>query len=80
MLPFQSCNSSQVGMPQCSVPFCVETGGHEFPKSPERRKRWAIAIKRGQAGGKLWQPTPHAIVCYRHFLKEDYVEYNKQGN
>lgn len=64
-------------MPQyCCVPLCTNNkSGHKFPKDPQLRKKWQIAIKRMSTTNKnkLWEPGPHDVVCGNHFSSEDYT-------
>ena len=61
-------------MPQnCCVPLCSNVkGGILFPraeKSPERRQKWIVAIKRIDPNTKkLWEPSRYSVVCADHFL------------
>jgi hypothetical protein len=61
-------------MPHCSVPGCITSNGHAFPKDTLLRKRWVIAIKRedNDKKGKLWTPGPSARVCSQHFKDDDF--------
>lgn len=57
-------------MPQyCAVPNCNGINGFLFPKDPEMRKKWCVAIKRVDESNmnKLWEPYKSAVVCERHF-------------
>ncbi len=61
----------------CCVPGCSNRkGGHIFPVDKERRKAWALALKRedGKNKGKAWIPGQHHVVCKEHFLPSDYTE------
>lgn len=57
-------------MPQrCSVPFCCNYGGHQFPKDKQRRFQWRVAIKRlDPLTKKLWEPNDRDVVCHLHFV------------
>ena len=70
-------------MPQCSVPGCSNQGGHKFPADKDMKKKWIVAIRRGEDGvggtGKLWQPTVCARVCHFHFTATDYLSFNAYG-
>ena len=37
---------------------------YHFPKDPERRKRWIIAVNR-----KDWTPTDNSWICSEHFIQ-----------
>ena len=64
----------------CCEPGCIKRiGSHQFPKDKELRKKWVIGIKRENLGGTKREPTPRAIVCYGHFLKDDYIEQTAVG-
>ena len=57
----------------CSVPQCPGTGGFKFPRDPELRKKWQIAIRRQGPRKKLnWEPSETSTVCHAHFAKEDF--------
>ena len=58
----------------CCVPECKNTGtGHRFPKDPDMRKRWILAIKRlDPTTKKPWQPSKTSVVCKNHFVEDDY--------
>lgn len=59
----------------CCVPKCNSVeGGHQFPKDERLKQQWIVAIHRIEKknSAKLWQPSPHSVVCSRHFLKSDY--------
>ena len=56
----------------CSVPLCKGFGGFHFPKDPELRKKWQIAIKRQTKKKELWQPSKYSVVCEKHFLETDF--------
>ena len=53
----------------CCVPNCSRRGGHQFPKEPNLRKLWIIAVRRGEPG---WEPSVSTKVCAVHFSPEDY--------
>ena len=62
-------------MGACSVPQCPGKGGFKFPRDPELRKKWRVAIRRqGPGPGKKlnWEPSDTATVCHAHFTEEDY--------
>lgn len=63
-------------MPQrCSVPFCCNYGGHQFPKDKQRRFQWRVAIKRlDPLTKKLWEPNDRDVVCHLHFVASDYKD------
>ena len=57
----------------CSVPQCPGKGGFKFPRNPEIRKKWQVAIRREGPGKKLnWEPSDTATVCHAHFTEDDY--------
>ena len=43
---------------------------HVFPRDPERRMQWILAVKRTVPGkpGSLWQPKDSAVLCSEHFV------------
>ncbi|KAH7986118.1 hypothetical protein HPB51_026709 [Rhipicephalus microplus] len=57
----------------CSVVGCRNvppTAGisfHSFPKDPETRRLWLVALKRDR-----WEPKASSCACSAHFTKEDY--------
>merc|ERR1711884_15988 len=54
----------------CVVRGCrVMGGGFGFPKDPELRLKWRIAIKR-----ENWEPSVHSRVCGDHFVADDFRE------
>lgn len=67
-------------MPQrCSVPFCCNYGGHQFPKDKQRRFQWRVAIKRlDPLTKKLWEPNDRDVVCHLHFVASDYKDTSVQ--
>ena len=66
-------------MRYCAVPKCTGTGGFSFPKDPELRKKWQVAIKRTTEKKKIWEPSKYSVVCELHFNKEDFNETNSAG-
>jgi len=56
-------------MPVCCVYKCSNPSGHRFPKNVELRKKWVVAIKREES----FVIGDRTIVCYEHFLPEDYT-------
>ena len=60
--------------PNCCVPQCKETGGFLFPKDKNLRKKWQVAIKREDEHKRLWKPSVHSVVCYKHFKTSDFLE------
>ena len=34
--------------------------------------KWQVAVRRETARKKLWKPTDHSIVCYKHFQESDF--------
>ena len=59
----------------CAVPCCKNAiGGHVFPLDISLKKKWIVAIKRENVGHKPWIPGPNHVVCFEHFIEEDYVE------
>ena len=61
-------------MKYCCVPGCKETGGFKFPKDPNQRKKWQVAIRRQDKNKKLWKPSIHSVVCQNHFKSEDFKQ------
>jgi len=41
---------------------------HRFPKDPERRKKWTIALKKLNRDGSEWLPSTTARICGEHFI------------
>ena len=58
-------------MLRCSMPLCINQGGHIFPKDKRRAKHWLVAIKLDDPSklGKF------ARLCSDHFC-EEYVAAN----
>ncbi len=63
----------------CCVPRCSNRGGHGFPANEMLKQQWIVAIKRVREDGKKWHPTATSVVCYRHFLPEDYTAVTYHG-
>ena len=69
---FSEFSGGFVDMPvSCSAYGCAkrfvkgqETRFFRFPRDPERRRRWVLAIRRRE-----WQPTEHSRICSDHFVK-----------
>ena len=57
----------------CCVPRCNGRGGHLFPNDQNLRKRWIIAVKRGENN---WTPSRFTKVCHAHFSEDDYVTHS----
>jgi len=50
-----------------------------FPTDEERRKQWAIKIRRIDDSGHVWQPTQHSVVCSEHFAADDfYMQWSRK--
>ena len=61
----------------CCVPMCKSAvGGHLFPADRTLRQQWIVAIGRVDSSSqhKLWTPSPHSVVCHKHFKESDYQE------
>ncbi len=44
-------------------------------KSPERRKKWIDAVRRGREKGQgLWAPSASSVVCLEHFPQADFKD------
>ncbi|XP_069482763.1 THAP domain-containing protein 8-like [Ambystoma mexicanum] len=43
---------------------------HKFPKDPELRQRWVLALQRNNGKGDHWQPTAYSSLCSLHFTEE----------
>ena len=41
---------------------------HRFPADPERRKKWAAALKKLNRDGTTWTPSATARLCGQHFI------------
>ncbi|XP_064482707.1 uncharacterized protein LOC135395423 isoform X1 [Ornithodoros turicata] len=57
----------------CSAYGCSNSSvkGHKMFRVPwekARRMRWAVAINRKKAGGRLWMPGVGARICEMHFV------------
>ncbi len=54
---------------------------HAFPKDPERRRRWEIAVNRENPDKSLWRARATHVLCSEHFAggkksdKKDSVSY-----
>ena len=55
-------------MPNCSLLGCSGRSGKRFPEDPELREKWLEKINRTD-----FEPTPNALVCYKHFRTSDFV-------
>ena len=55
-------------MPNCSLLGCSGRSGKRFPEDPELREKWLEKINRTD-----FEPTPNALVCYKHFRNSDFV-------
>ena len=66
-------------MKYCAVPKCTGKGGFSFPRDPELRTKWKIAIKRTTENKKEWEPAKHSVVCQLHFKETDFKEKNSSG-
>lgn len=62
-----------MGGKYCCVPGCFKTNGYFFPKDPEMRMRWRVAIRREGPKKKLWEPGEYSVVCRDHFLPSDFT-------
>lgn len=52
---------------RCLVPACRRiTNTHAFPRYPDQRKKWILAVRNYLLDPK-WQPTPHSRICSKHF-------------
>jgi hypothetical protein len=56
----------------CVVPDCKGRDGFMYPKDPDLRMKWRVAVNRFvrsncDAGKELWYPYESATVCQRHF-------------
>ena len=54
-------------MPNCIVKGCSNRHGFTFPKDPDLRLRWVLAIRRNI----LFNPSRGAKVCHEHFRDTD---------
>ena len=69
----------------CAVPGCNnENANFKFPKDKELKRKWEIAIRRGDPNqkGKLWVAGTHHRVCQLHFIETDFLcpdEKTKRG-
>ncbi|XP_078530521.1 THAP domain-containing protein 5-like [Lissotriton helveticus] len=43
---------------------------HKFPKDPELRRRWVLAVQHNTKHGDLWQPSSYSALCSLHFTEE----------
>ncbi|XP_069496690.1 zinc finger protein ZFP2-like isoform X1 [Ambystoma mexicanum] len=51
---------------------------HLFPKDPESRQQWALAVHRKGPGGALWKPSRFSRLCSAHFT-EDCIDRSGQA-
>ena len=43
---------------------------HKFPKqNKDQAEAWSRAIKRVDARGNPWSPSPYSVICCHHFFK-----------
>ncbi|XP_014680454.1 PREDICTED: THAP domain-containing protein 2-like, partial [Priapulus caudatus] len=71
-------------MTGCSAPNCVNSYRkgfrlHSFPRNSERRKRWAINMRRRNKNGGAWVPPTHARLCDAHFEECQFETGRKDG-
>ncbi|XP_064461767.1 uncharacterized protein LOC135371725 [Ornithodoros turicata] len=65
----------------CCVPLCTQHGRldksgqkvtyHRFPRDPELRKKWIVAIRRDE--GTFFTVSNATKVCSHHFLETDFL-------
>jgi len=59
----------------CCVPMCKSAiGGHCFPVDRTLRQLWIVAIHGVDSSSQHLMPSPHSVVCYKHFKESDYRE------
>lgn len=70
---WRGAGSNQIGAGLCDrsyaeIEFFSSVG---FPKDPELRKKWMLAVNRIEPGPKkLWIPSSGAFLCSQHFSQE----------
>ncbi|XP_040573760.1 uncharacterized protein [Lepeophtheirus salmonis] len=58
----------------CAVLGCSKGGSFRFPSNESMCLKWRIALKRKDANGFLWSPSPYSVLCGEHFKPEDFRE------
>ncbi|XP_040573875.1 uncharacterized protein [Lepeophtheirus salmonis] len=58
----------------CAVIGCSKGGTFRFPSNESICLKWRIALKRKDANGFLWNPSPYSVLCGQHFKPEDFRE------
>nr|XP_018666790.2 LOW QUALITY PROTEIN: uncharacterized protein LOC778872 [Ciona intestinalis] len=71
-----------VGMPSCSVPFCVKYGElkkdtatlHRFPQDKEFAKLWLKNINNPTLTVNSWNRVKTLYICSKHFTPKDFMK------
>ena len=56
----------------CAVPKCTTNGGFKFPKDPQLKRQWQVAVKRVEPGPekKYWEPGGQRMITALIYLND----------
>lgn len=63
---------------RCVIPGCQGKLGHRFPTRPKIAAQWKSIIKSPKLVSVPVQKLSNYLVCYRHFVREDYCKITKK--
>ena len=54
--------------------------GCRFPKDEQQHSKWVIAVNRLDPDNtaKMWKPGRTAVLCSKHFLPDDFLNYGER--